>query len=149
MRAAMRAAAVTLLEGYKTANAGSLRQVYKARPMSLQAPAAFVDSLDESEINYTPAGMQRTPDVVIRLVRGTFSSGDVADANDELVDDFIDYVVDNRHVAGGNTLSLITSVEDDDGWVPEWIPVPAGSDPRPYYSTLVTLSGEGLLPGVL
>jgi hypothetical protein len=149
MRAEMRAAAVTLLEGYKTANDGALRQVYKARPLSIATPSGFVDSIDESELNYTPAGTQRTPEVVIRLVRGTFSSGDVADANDELVDGFIDYVVDNRHVAGGNTLSLITSVEDDDGWVPEWISVRDGTEQRAYYSTLVTLTGEGLVPGVI
>jgi hypothetical protein len=145
----MRAAAVTLLEGYRDANDGALRQVYKARPLSIATPSGFVDSLNESEIAYTPAGMQRTPEVIIRLVRGTFSSGDVADANDALVDGFIDYVVDNRHVAGGNTLSLITSVEDDDGWIPEWIPPREGTEQRAYYSTLVTLTGEGLVPGVI
>jgi hypothetical protein len=60
MRAEMRAAAVTLLEGYKTANDGALRQVYKARPLSIATPSGFVDSIDESELNYTPAGTQRT-----------------------------------------------------------------------------------------
>jgi hypothetical protein len=141
----MRAAAVTLLEGYKAANDGALRQVYRARPLSIAVPSGFVDEIEEGELAYTPAGTQRTPDVIIRLVRGQFATGDVADANDALVDGFIDYVVQNRHVAGGNTLSLVTSVRDDDGWIPEWI------EPltRPYYSTLVTLTGEGLVPGVI
>lgn len=143
MRVAMRAAALSLLDGYKAANAGSLKQTYQARPATIATPSAFVDAINEGEIAYTPAGMQRTPDVVIRLVRGTFSSGDVAEANDALVDGFIDYVVDNKHAAGANTLALITSVEDDDGWIPEWIP-----ESQPYYSTLVTLSGEGLFGGV-
>lgn len=142
MRADVRAAAVTLLEGYETANAGSLRQVYGARPKSIAPPSAFVDSIDE-EIAYTPAGQQRTPEVVIRLVRGQFATEDVADANDALVDGFIEHVIDNKHAAGPSTLILVTSVRDDDGWVPEWIP-----ESQAYYSTLVTLSGEGLFGGV-
>jgi hypothetical protein len=142
MRADVRAAAVTLLNGYRTANSGALRQVYGARPKSIAAPAAFVDSIDE-EIAYTPAGQQRTPEVNIRLVRGTFGTEDVADANDALVDGFIEHVIDNKHAAGPSTLILVTSVRDDDGWVPDWIP-----DSQPYYSTLVTLSGEGLFGGV-
>lgn len=144
MRAEMRTAAVALLEGYKAANDTDLRHIFRARPMSISPPAAFVDSIEDPEINYTPAGMQRTPNVRIRIVRGTFSSGDVADVNDQLVDDFIDYVVTNRHAAGANTLALISSVEDDDGWIPEWIP-----ESQPFYSTIVTLSGEGLFGGVV
>ena len=144
----MRAAALTLLDGYKAANSGALRQTFQARPASINAPAGFVDSIDEDEILYTPAGTQRTPDVRIRLVRGTFSSGDVAEANDELVDGFIDYVVANRHAAGASTLALISSVQDDDGWVPEWIQPSPGNEVRAYYSTIVTLSGEGLFGGV-
>jgi hypothetical protein len=141
MRADVRAAAVSLLNGYKTAHSGSLRQVYGARPKSIAAPSAFVDTIDE-EIAYTPAGQQRTPEVSIRLVRGTFATEDVADANDELVDGFIDHVLDNMHAAGPSTLILVTAIRDDDGWVPEWIP-----ESQPYYSTIVTLSGEGLFGG--
>ena len=140
----MRAAALTLLDGYKAANSGALRQTFQARPSQINAPAGFVDSIDEDEILYTPAGTQRTPDVRIRLVRGTFSSGDVASANDELVDGFVDYVVANRHAAGASTLALISSVQDDDGWIPEWIP-----ESQPFYSTIVTLSGEGLFGGIV
>lgn len=139
----MRAAAVSLLNGYRTANSGSLTQVYGARPKTIAAPSAFVDSISE-DIAYTPAGMQRTPEVVIRMVRGTFASEEVAESTDALVDGFVEYVVTNRHAAGANTLSLITSVEDDDGWVPEWLP-----ESRPFYTTLVTLSGEGVFGGVI
>ena len=145
----MRAAALFLLDGFKAANAGSLKQTHSARPVSIFPPSAFVDSINEREIAYTPAGMQRTPDVVIRIVRGTFDRADSADANDAVVDDFIDYVVTNRHSAGANTLSLVTSVEDDDGWVPDWIAPAEDTQPRAYYSTLVTLSGEGLFGGVI
>lgn len=143
----MRAAALTLLDGYKAANDGSLKHTFPARPMSIFPPAAFVDAIDEPTIAYTPAGTQRAPQVRIRLVRGSFSSGDVAEANDELVDGFIAYVLDNFHAAGSNTISVITSVEDEDGWTPDWIPSP-DQVPRTYYSTLVTLSGEGLFGGL-
>lgn len=144
----MRAAALTLLDGYKAAHEGVLKQTFQARPMSIMPPAGFVDSIAE-DIAYTPAGMQRTPAVLIRLVRGTYHFGDVAEANDDLVDGFIEYVVDNKHAAGANTLTLVTSVEDEDGWIPEWIPPPNGQEPRAYYSTVVTLSGEGLFGGVV
>jgi len=56
----------------------------------------------------------------------------------------VDYVVANRHAAGASTLALISSVQDDDGWIPEWIP-----ESQPFYSTIVTLSGEGLFGGIV
>lgn len=135
----MRVAAFTLLDGYKTAH-GGLKQVHRARPMSIFPPCAFVDAIDEGEINYTASIVQRTPLVRIRIVRGTFNAADVADANDDLVDGFIEYVVGNRHAAGGATLALITAAEDDDGWTPAWMP---DDKQLPYYSTVLTLSGEG------
>ena len=141
MRAAARAGAMTLLDGYKAANPGSLTQTHRALPMSLHPPAAYVESINEGTIDYSASHVFRTPEVVIRFVRGTFSRGDVTDANDELVDGFIDYVRDNFHAAGANTLSLVTSVEDDDGWTPEWMA--ADSQPIAYYTTLVTLGSEG------
>lgn len=141
----MRIAAITLLDGFMAANPTMLKHTFRARPASIMVPCAFVDGIDE-DIAYTPAGAQRTPDARIRIVRGTFGAGDVADANDELIDDFIDYVVDNLHAAGPNTLALITSVEDDDGWIPEWMPA---DKQLPYFSTILTLSGEGLVGGVV
>jgi hypothetical protein len=144
MRGDVRAAALTLLDGYKSANPGSLRHTFHARPATISPPAGFVDAIDEPEITWTNAGMQRTPLVRIRLVRGTFSSGDVAEANDDLVDGFIEYARANFHAAGANTIVVVTAAEDDDGWIPEWIP-----ESQPYYSTLVTLSGEGLFGGLV
>jgi hypothetical protein len=144
-RADLRAAAVTLLRGYKTANPNALKQIYPGRPLSIFAPCAFIDSISESGIDYTPAGMQRTPAVSIRFVQGQFDSEDTVTGQDALVDGFIDYVVANRHAAGANTLSVLTSVDDDPSWVPEWIPDPQ----RAYYSTVVVLSGEGLFGGLI
>ena len=143
-RADVRAAAVTLLNGYRTANAGSLKQIYPGRPLSVHPPCAFVDSIPE-DITVTNAGMQRTPSVAIRLVQGNFDSEEHVAQQDALVDGFIDYVIDNKHAAGANTLALIESVEDDPGWVPEWIPDPQ----RAYFSSVVTLRVEGLFGGVV
>lgn len=145
-RSDLRSAAHTLLNGYKESiTDGKLRQVYQARPASINPPCAFIDSIVEGSIAYTPAGMQRTPDVVIRFVRGTFDRADVAEANDELVDGFIDYVVANKHAAGANTLSVVSSAEDEDGWIPEWMPADRQSA---YYTTVVSLSAEGLFGGL-
>lgn len=149
MRAAVRAAALTLLDGYKSANPDSLRQTFQARPLSIMPPSGFVDAIDEPDIVWTNAGMQRTPQVRIRLVRGNFSTGDVAEANDELVDGFIEYVRTNFHAAGPSTIVVVTAAEDDDGWVPEWIEPAPGTAARAYYSTIVTLSGEGLFGGLV
>lgn len=135
---------MTLLDGYKDANAGVLIQTYPGRPLSLHPPCAYVESIDESDITYTPAGTQRTPAVSVRLVQGNFDSQDTVDSQDTLVDGFLEYVVANRHAAGANTLFLVESSEDDPQWTPEWIPDPQ----RPYFSTLVTLRAEGLHGGL-
>lgn len=92
-------------------------------------------------MDYSASHTFRTPEIVIRFVRGTFSRGDVTDANDELIDGFLAYVRDNYHAAGPNTDSTVTSVEDDDGWTPEWMA--ADSQPIAYYSTLVTITARG------
>ena len=136
---------MTLLEGFKAANDGMLKQIYPGRPLSIFAPSAFIESISESEISYTPAGMQRTPEVSVRLVQGNFDSADTVDGSDDLVDAFIEYVVDNRHAAGPNTLFLVESVADETSWFPEWIPEPQ----RAYFSTVVTLRGEGLFGGLI
>ena len=141
MRADVRAGAMTLLDGYKTANPGSLTQTHRARPLSIHPPCAFVDAINEGSIDYSASHVFRTPEVVIRFVRGSFARADVADANDELIDGFIAYCRDNLHASGANTLSVVTSVEDDDGWIPEWFP--PESNPQPYYTTLVTIGSEG------
>lgn len=143
LRADVRAATVSLLGGYRTANPGKLSQIYAGRPKSLHPPTAFIDSMPE-DITVTNAGTQRTPSVAIRLVQGYFDDEEHADQQDALVDGLVDYVIDNKHAAGANTLALIESVEDDAGWVPEWIP-----NARAYYSSVVTLRVEGLFGGVV
>jgi hypothetical protein len=140
-RTAMRAAAVTLLTGYKAANDDALKQIYPGRPASIFPPCAFVDGINEPDITYTASLVQRVPRAEIRLVQGTFDSADSVDGQDALVDGFIQYVIDNKHAAGANTLVQIAGVQDEPGWVPEWFPPDAQ---RPYYSSIVILEGVAL-----
>lgn len=144
-RSDLRAAAMSLLEGYKAANDEALKQIYPGRPLSVFAPCAFVDSIDEGDITQTLAGTQRTPEVSIRLVQGNFDSADTVEGQDALVDGFIDYCASHFQEAGFNTISSIVSVRDEPGWVPEWMPDPQ----RAYYSTVVVLRGEGLFGGLV
>jgi hypothetical protein len=141
-RTDVRAAAVTLLEGYTAANAGALKQIYPGRPLSIFTPCAFVDAINEPDINYTANLYQRSPQVVIRLVKGVFDSAEAVAGQDDLVDGFIEYVISNKHAAGAHTLVQITAVQDDPGWVPEWMDP---SQQTAYFSTLVTLEGLILL----
>lgn len=141
IRTAMRAAAVTLLEGYKAANPGSLKQIYPGRPASIFAPSAFIEAINEPDINYTAQLIQRTPRAEIRLIKGLFDSAEAVGPMDELVDGFIQYVLDNRFAAGPATLVAVISTQDEPGWVPEWLPP---ESQRSYYSTLVVLEGLSL-----
>jgi hypothetical protein len=138
-RVEARAAAMILLDGYKTANDGDLLQTFPTRPMSLHPPAAFVESINTSDVDYTAAVVMPNWQVTIRFVRGLVSRGDVVDANDALIDNFWQYVLDNKHAAGGATLTLPVESTDDDGWIPEWMP----DSVLPYYSTTFVLSTEG------
>ena len=137
-RAALRAAAVTLLEGYKAANNGSLTQIYPGRPASFYAPCAFVEAINEPDINYTAQMVQRTPRAEIRLVHGTFDSAEAVSQQDALVDGFLQYVIDNKHAASARSLVAVVAVQDEPGWVPEWLP------DKSFYSTVVVLEGAAL-----
>jgi hypothetical protein len=137
-RAALRAAAVTLLQGYKAANNGALTQIYPGRPLSFYAPCAFVEAINEPDINYTAQMVQRTPRAEIRFVHGAFDSAEAVAQQDALVDGFLQYCIDNKHAAGAPTLVAVVAVQDEPGWVPEWLP------DKSFYSTVVVLEGSAL-----
>jgi len=139
-RVEARTAAMLLLDGYKAANDGDLMQTFPTRPMSLHPPAAFVESINTGDVTYTGAVVMPNWQILIRFVRGLVARGDVVEANDALIDGFWQYVIDNKHAAGGATLTLPVESNDDDGWVPEWMPADTA---LPYYSTTFLLSTEG------
>jgi hypothetical protein len=140
-RADVRAAAVSLMEGYKTANPGALRQVYPGRPASIYPPTGFVDAINEGSILYTQGTVQRNPVAEIILIQGIFDTDEAATAQDALVDGFLAYVRDNLHQAGGSTLITITSISDIPNYEPDWIVSPRADNPMIYYASRLSLEG--------
>lgn len=137
-RTDIRAAAVALLEGYKTATTGLKLQIYPGRPASIYPPTAFVDAINEGNILYTAGPRQRSPEVQIILIQGVFDTEEATTQQDELVDGFIDFVTANKHQAGGATLVTVTQVEDLPAYIPDWLNL---ETPPIFYASRVTLTG--------
>ncbi len=136
-QAAYRLAATQFLTDYADFADVKL-QMYPARPRSLFPPTGFVDRIMET---FTPlAGLlqQRTPLVEVIVVHGLFDSADAAAQKDAFVDGFIDWVVQEPHKAGANTLIRVSATEDLPNYVPEWIPP---EQQKTYYATQITLEG--------
>ena len=138
LQTAVRAGAVTLINGYRAASGVELGQVYRARPTQIKTPSVFVDSVGESAEAFTKEESQRAIRLGIRVVWGIYDSGQTVDQRDEFVDGFYAHVMDNYHVFGGNTECNWVGTTDDEDWSPAWIP----TDTSPYFSTLVTLEGR-------
>ena len=125
-RAAMRAAAVTLL-------------VYPARPRTVNPPTAFVDGFTE-RVDYTGL-YQRHPTAEVIVVHGLFDSKEAADQADAFVDGFLVWVVARIHAAGGNTSVGIVGIEDIPDYVNAWV---RPEEQRTYYATRISLEGLAL-----
>ncbi len=136
-RSAARAAAVTMLEAYAADEMVKL-QVYPGRPRSINAPCAFVDKIRETFVYTNVTWRLRTPIVDIIILHGYFDSKEAVDQADAFGDGFLDWVTDNYHAAGANTMVGITAMEDDPNYVPDWMPP---EQQRTYYATLVSLEG--------
>ena len=134
---AMRAAAVSLLKDY--ADSASLGlQVYRARPLNIFPPCAFVDGMAETLTSLNAVNRQRVPRVAVVVLHGIFDHGDTVDQRDRFVDGFLDWVVDRYHEAGANTLIAPTEIEDIPAFVNDWMPP---DQQRVYYATRITLEG--------
>lgn len=136
-RTAARAGAVALLEAFK-ADVGTNLQIYRARPRSVLPPTAFVDRISESLTDYVSVIRQRVPVVDVMVVHGLFDSGEAVDQGDAFVDGFLDWIADNFHAFGANTLVRVSSTEDVPNYIPDWLP-PA--EQRSFYATLIRLEG--------
>ncbi len=135
LNVAMRGAAVTLLETYKAA-AGVKLQVYRARPSTLYPPTAFVDRMTEQDTIVGPTMRQQLIGIEVVVVHGLFDSGEAVDQRDAFVDGFGNYLVEQFHAAGGQTLISTATFDDDPNYVPDWI-----EDQKAYYATRITLEG--------
>jgi len=137
MRAALRAAAVELLEDYAAAAALTL-QIYPGRPRSIHPPTAFVDVMRETITYPGMTLLQRRPQADVVVLHGLFDSKDTADQADAFVDGFLAWVAARFHAAGANTLVALVSIDDDPTYVPDWQPPEVQ---RVYYATRITLEG--------
>lgn len=136
-QAAYRQAAVDMLTAY--AGFAELKlQIYPGRPRTLYPPTAFVDRIAETFTPFTEHHFQRVPQVHVIVVHGLFDSKDAVDQKDAFVDGFVDWVYENAHAAGANTLVHVAEANDLPDYVPEWVP-PA--EQRTYYATDLTLEG--------
>jgi hypothetical protein len=146
----LRAAAVDLLKDFADSVVGTPPDdhpavvglsVYRARPVSIQAPHAFVDGIREGITYYGPTTFQRNPTVDVIVCHALFDSGDAADQRDRFVDGFLSWVAVLPHAAGANTTVGIEEVEDLPDYVPDWLP-PAQR--KTYYATRFGLRGLAL-----
>lgn len=132
-----RAATVTMLTAYKTAASIKL-QVYPGRPRSLVPPTAFVDGIRES-ITLTGITLhQRRPIVDVIVIHGLYDSLEAATQKDAFADGFVQWVIDNYHAAGANTLIAPVDLEDLPTYVNDWMP-PA--EQKTFYATRISLEG--------
>lgn len=138
-RADMRAAAIELLQDYASSASVKLN-TYRGRPRSILPPHAFVENIRETlTTTGTGSGLQqRRPQVDVILVHGIWDGGEATDQADAFVDGFVNYVKDQYHAAGPNTLTEIVNVEDIPTYVPDWM---APELQRSYFATLITLEG--------
>ncbi len=126
-----------MLEAYKSAASIKL-QVYRARPRTLLPPTAFVDRISEELTDFTAYVRQRQPSVHVIVVHGLFDSGEATDQGDAFVDGFLDWVADDFHGFGANTLVNVTRTEDIPNFVPDWV---RPEEQKSYYATEITLEG--------
>jgi hypothetical protein len=137
MQADMRAAAVTLLEAYATAQ-GLKLQVYPGRPRSVNAPCAFVDRMTATFVDIGITLRQTTHTAEVLVLHGLFDSKDATEQRDAFVDGFSNYVATQFHAAGTNTLIAAASLEDEPDFTTDWMPP---EQQRTYYATRITLEG--------
>jgi hypothetical protein len=137
MQADMRAAAVTLLEAYRTAASLKL-QVFAARTRSILPPAAFVDRMGATFETIGITLTQTVPTCEVLVLHGLFDSKEAVTQRDAFVDGFASYVQTQYHAAGANTLIAAVRVEDEPDYVADWL---VTEKQGPYYATRITLEG--------
>lgn len=132
-RQTARSGTKALMEGYKS-SASSKVQVYGGRPASIYPPTLFIDAINEASIISTRGPRLRAPAVDVIAIRGLFDSEEAADAQDAMVDDFLDYVRLHFDISGGGVVVTADSIEDLPAYVPEWI-----ENAPIYYASRITL----------
>jgi len=136
-QASYRAAAITLLDTV-AGNANVPLQTYRARPLSIYTPTAFVEAMSDETTTFADMLFQHTPLVEIICIWGLFDSGEAVDQRDAFVDAFHAYVRTQYHAAGANTLIGPRSLDDIPNYVPDWL---APEKQQNYYATRIIMEG--------
>lgn len=124
---------MNLLSAYAQ-SAGLTMQIYRAKPTQVKPPTAYIESIDEALTEYTLTTRQRRTLARVRVLwRDERDAGLAVDQRDRFVDGFLDWVADNYHAFGSNTLASGVTVSDD----PDF----AFDDTATYLSTVITLEG--------
>ena len=107
-RAGVRAALNTSLQAFLAANPTLLRQVYRARPASLNPPCAFVGNWREPSITLDTSIATRKPIIELIFVQGEYDNAETMDRQDVLTDAAVSYFGDSAqaHIASGVILSM-------------------------------------------
>lgn len=137
MHAAARAGTMTMLKDC-AADAGIPLATYRARPVLLTPPHAFIDSINETMSWFAGNNFQRLPVVSVIGVWGLFDSGTAVDQRDAFLDAFYAWVAERPHAFDGNAMVDPVDIDDLPAWVPDWV------EPRlqrVYYASRIRLRG--------
>ncbi len=132
----MRAAAVQMLTDYAQDTSTTL-QVYPGRPLTVNPPAAYVETMSE-DITWSPGLRQRLVRINVRIVWGLFDSASAVGQRDFFIDNFVDWVTDRPHAAGDTTVLEPRAIEDDPNFVADWMPP---ERQRSMFASTLTLEG--------
>lgn len=148
-RTAMRAAAISLVEGF-IAQAGSpwvdvddksRIQLYRTIPTTFHPPCYFVERITEVQQFTGPTQRQRSAVARVVVLWRLFNDterGDAVDQLDAFLDGFSDYVLTNYHEPGPTELISSARIEDDPYWVTR---DQKTGEQRTYYAGLIALEG--------
>jgi len=140
-RAAMRAAAVSLLSDYvDDANLDARVQIYRTIPTTIVPPTAFVERVSENQTFSGPTQRQRFAVARVVVLWRLFSDGERGDAVDQLdafLDGFTDWVLEHYHEPGNTEIISSARIDDD----PYFVLNDPTKGVRTYYAGRVDLEG--------
>lgn len=103
-RSAIRDAAVTTCEAFQAANPTLVDRVYRKRPAAIaDTRSIFVGTIGEV-LRHDSGTRQRTASVEIVVTRHLADNEETADDLEELADALVDWLSDNPHAFGANTV---------------------------------------------
>jgi len=132
-RSDFRAGCYGLLTGYKAATSGRLNSVHRARPLNFDdRPFAYIRRITEQVPPIRQGNWNRNATCQIVFIWGPGDAAEIGDIRDDVVDEFMTYVIDRPHATSATTLTEPRGTDD----------VEIEHDGAYYPATVVTLSGQ-------